>query len=282
MPRRAQRTARAAGGTSPTPCPWVVADPPQGHRLPLGRVLELLGMSEAERPFERMLAFVRRIVPSAFICLVEHIDDDDTLQAHWLDEPRWADTVERGFLRPLAPLRRDRDAMALVARLASETDLSDSVFALQYSAADLPTAQEREFYRQSGLVARLSLLYSFAPGPVWALHVYRDTTRGGFRADEVIALAAVAKLLRLVHKTAHLVPLVAAEDIDVAEIRLGLRASSLSSREREVCARIAAGLTVKSIAQELGVAVSTVLTLRKRAYAKLGIHDRQSLSCLAG
>jgi DNA-binding CsgD family transcriptional regulator len=44
---------------------------------------------------------------------------------------------------------------------------------------------------------------------------------------------------------------------------------ALSPREAEVVARIAHGLSADGIAAELDVAPSTVVTLRKRAYAKL-------------
>jgi DNA-binding CsgD family transcriptional regulator len=65
-------------------------------------------------------------------------------------------------------------------------------------------------------------------------------------------------------------------------VSLGIRAPSLSGHERQVCARIAGGRSAMSIATELGIAPATVLTLRKRAYGKLGVHDRLSLTRLAG
>lgn len=43
----------------------------------------------------------------------------------------------------------------------------------------------------------------------------------------------------------------------------------LSPRELQVCARIACGITADGIAADLGIAPATVVTLRKRAYAKL-------------
>ena len=48
-------------------------------------------------------------------------------------------------------------------------------------------------------------------------------------------------------------------------------------RERAVCARALAGLTVAGIASDLGVKAPTIATLRQRAYAKLGISSLSQL-----
>ncbi len=51
----------------------------------------------------------------------------------------------------------------------------------------------------------------------------------------------------------------------------------LSERERAVCLGIFSGRKAEMIAADLGVAVSTVVTYRKRAYAKLGVACRAEL-----
>lgn len=51
----------------------------------------------------------------------------------------------------------------------------------------------------------------------------------------------------------------------------------LSTRERAVCLGILAGQKAELIAAEIGIAPSTVITYRKRAYSKLGISSRASL-----
>lgn len=52
---------------------------------------------------------------------------------------------------------------------------------------------------------------------------------------------------------------------------------ALSERERAVCLGILAGQKAELIAADIGVAPSTVVTYRKRAYSKLGISSRASL-----
>ncbi|MCW1930912.1 helix-turn-helix transcriptional regulator [Pararhodobacter zhoushanensis] len=51
----------------------------------------------------------------------------------------------------------------------------------------------------------------------------------------------------------------------------------LSDRERAVCEGILAGQKAEVIAHSLGVAATSVITYRKRAYAKLGISSRAGL-----
>jgi DNA-binding CsgD family transcriptional regulator len=54
----------------------------------------------------------------------------------------------------------------------------------------------------------------------------------------------------------------------------------LTERERQVCAHALSGVTVAGIASMLGVKESTVATLRRRAYTKLGISNLNSLFAL--
>ena len=51
----------------------------------------------------------------------------------------------------------------------------------------------------------------------------------------------------------------------------------LSPRERETALGLARGLTIAEVAKELGLARSTVATLAKRVYRKLGAHRRAEM-----
>ena len=59
-----------------------------------------------------------------------------------------------------------------------------------------------------------------------------------------------------------------------------MRTPSLSLRERQAVARIACGITNDGIAADLGLSPATVLTLRRRAYAKLRISSCVQLTWL--
>ncbi len=54
----------------------------------------------------------------------------------------------------------------------------------------------------------------------------------------------------------------------------------LSDREMQVCQGILHGKKTETIAFELGVAPSTIITYRRRAYQKLGINSRRALFAL--
>ncbi len=59
--------------------------------------------------------------------------------------------------------------------------------------------------------------------------------------------------------------------------RLRRLRADMPHRELQICASIARGLTSEGIALEHGIAVNTVLTYRKRAYARLGISSQNEL-----
>lgn len=52
------------------------------------------------------------------------------------------------------------------------------------------------------------------------------------------------------------------------EYRLGDVFTDLTERERAVCARTMVGMTAEAIGLDLGIAVSSVLTYRRRAYER--------------
>lgn len=118
---------------------------------------------------------------------------------------------------------------------------------------------------------------------VYAVHASRDPGLGGFPDDELRRWAKAAVLLRRVicqrpytRPSANM-----GERVRRAEALLQARVTRLSDREQQVVARIACGITNDGIAADLGIAPATVLTLRRRAYAKLGIRSCVELSWLA-
>lgn len=62
--------------------------------------------------------------------------------------------------------------------------------------------------------------------------------------------------------------------------RLQERFPELTEREVAVCARSVRGLTTEGISLDLGIKITTALTYRRRAYARLNISSLQQLSLL--
>jgi DNA-binding CsgD family transcriptional regulator len=159
----------------------------------------------------------------------------------------------------------------IVVRLTEE-DLSRSPYRRDlYGARDWAASGAK-------LVERLSMVKR-QDNEIVRINFYRHCDVGPFESDDLDRLAASADLLfALVTKHAALrVVLQTAGDCQTYEKLLRLAAPSLSPRELEVCAGIAVGMTSEAIASKLGIRLNTVLTYRKRAYARLNISSQLEL-----
>ena len=148
----------------------------------------------------------------------------------------------------------------------------DGVAALHVMRKDIPdSAWKRDIYERENLPDRLSFLFSPSPEHRLAVNLYRSAEKGHFTQGELETLLPLGVLIAQVFRSrlAGLMFFSGAVTTDELEDALHARAPRLSARERAVCARIASGMSVDGIAVDLNVAPSTVMTLRKRAYAKL-------------
>lgn len=267
------------------PQTWFVESPPSGHTLAASSVAMLLEASHDAAPAAKMLAFINQLAPVAYISLVEYTGESggDALGA----APKLIEGHARGpqarnvtaecFAIYRRRYWRSDQATRIAQHLRQETSASAPVTALHFQPGDIPVAAWRnEIYEREHLADRLSFLYSPLPHTAFAINLYRDETLGRFQSAEIDRLLAVAPLLKQVHQGAlrlgtatHRTPLSMPARVECARAAIKIRAFSLSPRELEVCARIACGISADGIAAELDIAPSTVLTLRKRAYAKL-------------
>jgi len=143
----------------------------------------------------------------------------------------------------------------------------------------------RATYRLAGLRERLTVATE-STGPLVALNLYRLAASGPFRARECSTLDALAPLLAslaLKHVAMLGMRLRSRERgdrIDALGARLHAISGRLTPRERDVLARVLAGMTSEGIALDLGIALSSVLTYRKRGYARLGVTSQAELFAL--
>lgn len=149
----------------------------------------------------------------------------------------------------------------------------------------VPAAEYRlRCYDRPGLVDRVSVIAE-SQGDWYCLNLFRRRESGPFAVAEAAALEAQAALLaalavrhdRIVHPGVLLTP---ARPLEGIEARLGQLDVRLTARERAVLARIVCGMTSEGIALDLGIGVNSVLTYRKRAYAKLRIGSQNALFAL--
>lgn len=129
----------------------------------------------------------------------------------------------------------------------------------------------RTFFEETGIIERISVVQRGADG--WrGLNVARHARQGYCSDGELEAVAGLARLALPMLPLAR--PGIApAGGLTVAmlEERFAACHPGLTLRERQVCARAAAGLSVAACAQELGIAGTSVVTYRQRAYRRLGV-----------
>ncbi|MGJ4994115.1 helix-turn-helix transcriptional regulator [Bradyrhizobium sp. HKCCYLS3077] len=115
------------------------------------------------------------------------------------------------------------------------------------------------------------------------VNFYRTAEQGGFTEAQRQRITAVAPIV------AAIVARHCQDEADAATpadklallFAAGGPLSVLTPREKDVCRRILDGFTSEAIAGDLGIALNSVFTYRKRAYEKLGIASQNELFAIA-
>lgn len=149
----------------------------------------------------------------------------------------------------------------LYARVLEMTEGALAVARVDARAADLPGAYRDRFFDRPGLTGKTAILAVGARLRL-VINVYWAVAEA---APDLAPLLPVLGRLARMHFESRL----------AASYPLALAA--LSQRERAVCMGILAGKKAEQIAADLGVAASSVVTYRRRAYEKLGISSRGAL-----
>ena len=139
-------------------------------------------------------------------------------------------------------------------------------------------AYRSDCYSSVDLVDRLSIIRRRSDETI-RLNLYRSARRGRFAAGEIAAVLENADVIfaLLTRHDAQRQAVSEAGRLEAAARRLSRLAPGLTAREREVCLGIMQGRSSEAIALSLGISINTVLTYRKRAYARLGISSHNEL-----
>lgn len=194
---------------------------------------------------------------------------DDALHYHHC-EPHIAEQLPAYALRykPLDPIGDLYSAAPRVGDLAIQ----------RVRPSDIASAGfRRRFFDGPGIVERVSLIQRSKTG--WCgMNVSRHASKGQFSEKELDAIAGLARL------ALPMLPFAWTSGASAKQLtsqhledRFALRYPSLTGRERQVCARAAFGMSVEATALELGIAKTSVLTLRQRAYRRLGAANSREL-----
>jgi DNA-binding CsgD family transcriptional regulator len=161
---------------------------------------------------------------------------------------------------------------------------------LRVKASEIDDREYRsKIYRRFGLVDRFSILdhSNRLTGDRWqAINLFRDRRAGEFTRREVMLVESLARLIAtVVAKHFALLPGLAEPaplrpSVELFERRVTALDSRLTARQIQVCARALMGMTNAAVGLDLGIRVPTVATLRKRAYATLGISSLNELFAL--
>jgi DNA-binding CsgD family transcriptional regulator len=138
------------------------------------------------------------------------------------------------------------------------------------------------FFYDCDIVERVSLLQRTDAG--WrCLNISRGSATGACSDEELSRFVAIGQLLLpMVARHCGRIAVATPTRSSVPEVerRFAERRPELSNRERQVCARAAIGMSVEATALDLGIALTSVLTYRKRAYGRLSVSSPYELACL--
>lgn len=138
----------------------------------------------------------------------------------------------------------------------------------------------RRIFDEPGIIERVSVIQRGADA--WrVMNVARHSSDGYFSESELSSLIGLACLvLPMLPLNRKRQPGPMPLTVPQLEDRFALRYPSLTLRERQVCARAAIGMSVEATALDLGIAKTSVLTYRQRAYQRLGVGSPIELCAL--
>ncbi|MBO9602813.1 MAG: helix-turn-helix transcriptional regulator [Novosphingobium sp.] len=163
-------------------------------------------------------------------------------------------------------------------------DGDGTILRLRVLPSDILVPAYRRMLERAEVIERVSFLRKLGRDGWRCLTVARRRQSGGFDARELDWLGGYFRLVTpLIDRHRALVGEVVedrAERILELEERFARHCPQLTPRERQICARAAMGISVEGAALDLGIAASSVLTYRKRAYHRLGVSSAYELARL--
>ncbi|MCY0964596.1 helix-turn-helix transcriptional regulator [Parathalassolituus penaei] len=157
------------------------------------------------------------------------------------------------------------------ARLVGSEEGRIETWCLDDLGPSMPREYRKRFFEAPGFVDKWSILFRARNGCFYLnlysrRQIFRDLF-GTSLPDE--------------NTVARLLAVLIGKHYQISQVQLSQGPLAfLSERERQVCEGTLAGKKAEAIAHELGVAASSIVTYRKRAYDKLGINSRAQLFAL--
>ena len=224
-----------------------------------------------------LLAALNRTLPVDHVCLMRLVDRTrpPVLEsASWRGGAHVAE-VQSAYLHGLYRFDPNLD-LALGSGVAVRLLRREAIRRADYREA---------CFARAGLLERLTVAAA-DEGQLVLLNLYRLDPSGRFAPEEIAAIEELSRFLAAlaIRHVGTLGMLLRSRDradrVAALAARLHALDGRLTLREREVLSRVMLGVTSQGIALDLGIGLNTVLTYRKRAYARLGVTSQAELFSL--
>jgi DNA-binding CsgD family transcriptional regulator len=240
----------------------------------IGAYEQVLGAANGTDFDGAVTAAIAEVVPSARFYMFESGDEAAThlRVAHY--EPELEAILHNYLLH-----YRDQDPVKDAVSMLGQAD----VVLMRLTPEDIPQDGFRDqFFYERRIVERLSLVQRTKAG--WrCMNISRHEAEGvcsDVQLSHFVTLAQLILPMMSRHWPRVPVAMPGRKSIPALEARFAERHPNLTLRERQVCARGVIGMSVEGTALDLGVAASSVITYRKRAYARLQISGPYELAGL--
>lgn len=138
----------------------------------------------------------------------------------------------------------------------------------------------RRFFEDGGIIERVSIIQR-GPKSWRVMNLARHQSDGYFSDDQLDSLIELSRIvLPMLPYNRRREAQMAQLTVTQIEQRFAARFPGLTVRERQVCARAVIGMTVEGTSLDLGIAKTSVLTYRQRAYQRLSISSPYELCSL--
>jgi DNA-binding CsgD family transcriptional regulator len=225
--------------------------------------LEALGTREFAQPFFSLIDTVLA-VDQCMIFMLSARSDISCLLSRNFRQENLATPLARAYIEEGHRSDPGLDILSNLAAGESKTIHMKELLGL------MPVEYRDRFFRNPNLTDKVSIMRSDGKHRYY-INLYRSVGKRSFSEDGLFCRPIEGRLISSIIAQHYSLNDSLREEGPLA---------FLSDRERQTCKGVLDGKKMEAIAADFGVAASSVVTYRKRAYEKLGITSRGALFAL--
>ena len=246
---------------------------PDGHGLIASQIVDAIGRKDFGA---RLLQTLNSALHPDLVSMFVHHDERPVLLDHHTLAKRFD---EQKAIRSYMSSHYREDP---VSEAIASSRLTADPLALYMTRAEVPTiSYRRQCYEEAHIADRFTIVGRTSRNEAVSVNLYRAERSGPM--DETClaeALALTPVLCAAVIRHCELAVTRDGRDPERILLHLIERFSTLTMREAQCAAHAIAGFTADQSAAKLGIKASSVITHRKRAYARLDVLDLRDLTSL--